>query len=45
MKQDLKFSDNPAGKIFLKLTIFGCFLLGFAYISLLFLNNILRALH
>jgi len=34
----------PAGKIYLKLTIFGCFLLGFAYASLLLLNLALSAI-
>ena len=45
MKRDLEISSNPTSKIFLKLTIFCGFLLGFAYISLLLLNNVLRALH
>jgi hypothetical protein len=45
MKQDLEIRSNPTGKVILKLTIFGGFLMGFAYISLLLLNNVLRALH
>lgn len=45
MKHEAELSSNLTGKIFLKLTIFGCFLLGFAYISLVILNNVLRALH
>ena len=45
MKHNPEISPIPTGKIFLKLTVFGCFLLGFAYISLLILNNVLRALH
>ena len=45
MKHNPEVSPIPTGKIFIRLTVFGCFLLGFAYISLLILNNILRALH
>lgn len=45
MKQDLELRSNPTAKVFVKLAVFGCFLLGFAYMSLLLLNNVLRALH
>jgi hypothetical protein len=45
MKQELELRSNPTAKVFIKLAIFGCFLMGFAYMSLLLLNNVLRALH
>lgn len=45
MKQELELRSNPSARIFIKLAIFGCFLMGFAYMSLLLLNNVLRALH
>jgi hypothetical protein len=45
MKQEQDVHANPPGKMLLKLTIFGCFLLGFAYVSLLLLNSALQAIH
>jgi len=45
MKRNLETYANPPGKIFLKLTILGCFLIGFAYASLLILNSALQAIH
>ncbi|HTQ29547.1 MAG TPA: hypothetical protein VMI35_15535 [Puia sp.] len=35
----------PAGKIFFKLAIVGCVLLGFVYASMMLLNSALSALH
>jgi len=44
MKRNLELPPNPR-KIFVKLTIIGCFLLGFAYASLLIMNSALQAIH
>jgi hypothetical protein len=45
MKQEVEIHANPAGKIFFKLAVLGCFLLGFAYFSMLLMNTALKALH
>jgi hypothetical protein len=44
MKRNPELSANPR-KVFFKLTLLGCFLIGFAYISLLILNSALQAMH
>lgn len=44
MKQEIEL-NNPTGKIFFKLAVIGCFLLGFAYFSILMLNSAVKALH
>ena len=38
MRRNLDTIAIPTGKIYLKLALFGCFLIGFAYASLLLLN-------
>jgi hypothetical protein len=45
MKQEQELRACPPGKMLLKLTIFGCFLLGFAYVSILLLNTAFQAIH
>ena len=44
MKRNPELATNPR-KVFFKLTIIGCFLMGFAYASLLILNSALQAMH
>ena len=44
MKRNPELSGNSR-KIFFKLTVIGCCLLGFAYASLLILNSALQAMH
>ncbi len=44
MTRNRELSANPS-KIIFKLTIIGCFLLGFAYASLMMLNSVLLAIH
>jgi hypothetical protein len=44
MNSNRELSANPS-KIIFKLTIIGCFLLGFAYVSLIVLNSVLQAIH
>jgi hypothetical protein len=45
MKQELDHSENTPAKVFLKLTVFGFFLIGFAYISLVVMGTALKAIH
>ncbi|HEY4155663.1 MAG TPA: hypothetical protein VGM24_09545 [Puia sp.] len=45
MKQEMDSSANAPAKVFVKLTVFGFVLIGFAYISLLLLGNVLKAIH
>jgi hypothetical protein len=45
MKQKMDTLAYPPGRIYLKLALFGCFLLGFAYGTLLLLNTVFNALH
>ena len=44
MKRNPELTVNPH-KILLKLTVIGCFLMGFAYASLVMLNSALHAIH
>ena len=44
MTRNPELSANPSRIIF-KLTIIGCFLLGFAYASMVILNSVLQAIH
>ena len=45
MKQEMDPSANASAKVFIKLTVFGFVLIGFAYVSLLILGNALKAIH
>ena len=45
MKQELDHSATTPVKVFLKLTVFGFVLIGFAYISLIVLGTALKAIH
>jgi hypothetical protein len=45
MKHELELPSNPPAKFLFKLTVFGCFLLGFAYVSIVLMNTALKALH
>jgi hypothetical protein len=45
MKQELDHSTKAPAKVFLKLTLFGFALIGFAYISLIVLGTALKAIH
>ena len=45
MKQELDHSIKTPAKVFLKLTVFGFVLIGFAYISLILMGTALRAIH
>ncbi len=45
MKQEMDNSSNTQAKVFVKLAVFGFVLIGFAYVSLLFLGNVLKAIH
>jgi hypothetical protein len=45
MKQELDHSVKAPAKVFLKLTVFGFFLIGFAYISLIVMGTALKAIH
>ncbi len=45
MKQEMNPSTDAPAKIFIKLTVFGFVLIGFAYVSLLILGNALKAIH
>jgi len=45
MKQEPDHSINTPAKVFLKLTVLGFVLIGFAYISLLVMGNVLKAIH
>jgi hypothetical protein len=44
MKRNLELPTNSR-KVFFKLTIIGCFLLGLAYASLLIMNSALQSIH
>ena len=45
MKQELDHSVNTPAKVFLKLTVFGFVLIGFAYFSLVVMGTALKAIH
>lgn len=45
MKQELDHSVKAPAKIFLKLTVFGFILIGFAYFSLIVMGTALKAIH
>jgi hypothetical protein len=45
MRQEMDQSAHTAAKVFVKLTVFGFVLIGFAYVSLLVLGNVLKAIH
>jgi hypothetical protein len=45
MNQDLHLIANPPRKIFIKLTVLGCVLVGMVYVSLLILNTAMNTMH
>ena len=45
MKQEFDHSVNSPAKVFLKLTVFGFVLIGFAYFSLVVMGTALKAIH
>ena len=45
MKQELDHSIKTPAKVFLKLTVFGFLLIGFAYVSLIVMGTALKAIH
>jgi hypothetical protein len=45
MRQELDHSAKAPAKVFLKLTLFGFVLIGFAYISLVIMGTALKAIH
>jgi len=45
MKQEVDHSVITPAKVFLKLAVFGFFLIGFAYISLVLMGTALKAIH
>ena len=45
MKQELDHSVKAPFKVFLKLTVFGFILIGFAYVSLIVMGTALKAIH
>ena len=45
MKQELDHSLKTPAKVFVKLTVFGFFLIGFAYVSLIVMGTALKAIH
>ena len=45
MKQELEHSLNTPAKVFVKLTVFGFLLIGFAYASLIVMGTALKAIH
>ncbi|HLY70365.1 MAG TPA: hypothetical protein VKR53_11600 [Puia sp.] len=45
MKNNLPTPESSHSKIFFKITLFGFFLLGFAGMFLMIVNNVLKALH
>ena len=45
MKQELNHSVNTPAKVFVKLTLFGFALIGFAYISMIVMGTALQAIH
>ncbi len=44
MKTDPQLQVQPTGKLFLRLTIFGSFLIGCVYVFLLLFNTALKAI-
>lgn len=45
MKQELDHSLKAPAKVFVKLTVFGFILIGFAYVSLVVMGTALKAIH
>jgi len=45
MKQEFDNSVKAPAKVFLKLTVFGFVLIGFAYFSLIVLGTAMKAIH
>jgi hypothetical protein len=45
MKQELDHSLKTPAKVFVKLTVFGFILIGFAYVSLVVMGTALKAIH
>ena len=45
MRQELDHSVKAPIKVFLKLTVFGFVLIGFAYVSLIVMGTALKAIH
>ena len=45
MRQELDHSAKAPAKVFLKLTVFGFVLIGFAYVSLIVMGTALKAIH
>ena len=45
MKQELDHSIKTPAKVFVKLTVFGFILIGFAYVSLVVMGTALKAIH
>jgi hypothetical protein len=45
MKQELDHSMKAPAKVFVKLTVFGFVLIGFAYVSLVVMGTALKAIH
>jgi hypothetical protein len=45
MRQELDHSLKTPAKVFLKLTVFGFVLIGFAYFSLIVMGTALKAIH
>jgi hypothetical protein len=45
MKNNVSPPETPTSKIFFKITLLGFFLLSFAGMLLLIVNNVLKALH
>ena len=45
MKQEFEHSLNTPAKVFVKLTVFGFLLIGFAYASLIVMGTELKAIH
>jgi len=45
MKDNLSAPETPQSRIFLKITLIGFFLLSFAGMFLMIVNNVLKALH
>jgi hypothetical protein len=45
MRQELDHSLKAPAKVFVKLTVFGFILIGFAYVSLVVMGTALKAIH
>jgi hypothetical protein len=45
MKEKLPIPETSHSKIFIKITLLGFFLLTFAFMFLMIINNVLKALH